>query len=115
MIVDMAKRNLDTKPVGDYSTPDVTGIPSSIATPAIQANNFELKPEIISMIQNSCQFGGLLSEYPNAHIAHFLQLCDTMKFNGVSDDDIRLSLFSFSFRDKAWSLLYSYRPNHFTT
>ena len=47
----MAKRNPDTKAVG--STPDVIGIPSSIATPAIQVNNFELKPAIISMIQNS--------------------------------------------------------------
>ena len=115
MIVDMAERNPDTKAVRDYSTPDVMVILSSIATPAIQANNFELKLAIISMIQNSCQFRGLPSEDPNAHITRFLQLCDTMKFNGVSDDAIRLRLFSFSLRDKAWSWLYSHPPNHFTT
>ena len=41
VIVDMAEREPDIKAVGDYSTPDVTGIPSSIATLSIQANNFK--------------------------------------------------------------------------
>uniref|UniRef100_A0A803MMB2 Uncharacterized protein n=1 Tax=Chenopodium quinoa TaxID=63459 RepID=A0A803MMB2_CHEQI len=32
---------------------------------------------------------------------HFLEKCDTMKLNGVTDDAIRLRLFPFSLRDKA--------------
>ena len=41
MIGDMAEREPDIEAAGDYSTPDVTGIPSSIATLSIQANNFK--------------------------------------------------------------------------
>ena len=43
----------------DFVTPGVQGIASSIARPNIDANNFELKPALISIVQQS-QFGGLL-------------------------------------------------------
>jgi len=35
----------------DLVTPGVQGIASSIARPALDANNFELKPALISMVQ----------------------------------------------------------------
>ncbi|KAL5558879.1 hypothetical protein UlMin_035090 [Ulmus minor] len=72
----------------NYSIPNV-GI-SSIQRPPIQANNFEIKPAIIQMIQNSVQFGGLPNDDPNLHIANFLEICDTFKHNGVTDDAVRL-------------------------
>src|SRR2546430_8905555 len=50
------------------------------------------------MIQNHVQFYGLPNEDPNQHIANFLEYCDTVKMNGVSNDAIRLRLFSFSLR-----------------
>ena len=53
------------------------------------------------MIQQTVQFGGLLQEDPNVHIANFLEICDTFKHNEVTDDAIRLRLFPFSLRDKA--------------
>ena len=82
----------------DYSIPNV-GI-SSIWRLPIQANNFEIKPTIIQMIQSLVQFGGLANDYPNLHITNFLEIYDTFKHNGVIDDAIRLRLFSFSLRDK---------------
>ncbi|XP_073049447.1 uncharacterized protein [Primulina eburnea] len=57
------------------------------------------------MIQNTVQFGGNALDDPNTHIADFLEICDTFKFNGVSDDAVKLHLFSFSLRDKAKSWL----------
>ncbi|KAF7821315.1 hypothetical protein G2W53_026770 [Senna tora] len=45
-------------------------------------------------------FGGSPIEDPNNHILNFLEICDTFKHNGVSDDAIRLRLFPFSLRDK---------------
>ena len=67
----------------------------------MQANNFEIKSAIIQMIQNTVQFCGLSSEDPNAHLANFLKICDTFKHNGFTDHAIKLSLFSFSLKDKA--------------
>ncbi|KAL5560461.1 hypothetical protein UlMin_036672 [Ulmus minor] len=97
----------------DYSIPNV-GI-SSIQRPPIQANNFEIKPAIIQMIQNSVQFGGLPNDDPNLHIANFLEICDTFKHNGVSDDAVRLRLFPFSLNSKAKAWLISLPPGTITT
>ena len=91
----------EQKALRDYATPSVNGATSSIRRPAIQANNFEIKPAIIQMIQQTVQFGGLSQEDPNVHIANFMEICDTFKHNGVIDDAIRLRLFHFSLRDKA--------------
>ena len=46
----------------------------------------KLKPILISIILNGCQFGGLSHEDLNIHIAMILQLCDTLKINEVIDD-----------------------------
>ncbi|KAL5567270.1 hypothetical protein UlMin_030434 [Ulmus minor] len=97
----------------DYSIPNV-GI-SSIQRPPIQANNFEIKPAIIQMIQNSVQFGGLPNDDPNLHIANFLEICDTFKHNGVTDDAVRLRLFPFSLNSKAKAWLTSLPAGTITT
>ncbi|CAL9016475.1 unnamed protein product [Prunus brigantina] len=56
---------------------------------------------MITMLQNSSVFYGLPNEDPNIHLAIFLEICDTSKFIGVTDDAIRLRLFPFSLKDKA--------------
>ena len=89
------------KVLRDYAMPSVNGATSSIRRPAIQANNFEIKLAIIQMIQQTVQFEGLSQDDPNVHIANFLEICDTFKHNGVTNDAIRLRLFPFSLRDKA--------------
>ena len=105
----------EQKVLRDYATPSVNGATSSIRRPAIQANNFEIKPAIIQMIQQTVQFGGLSQEDPSVHIANFLEICDTFKHNGVTDDAIRLRLFPFSLRDKAKVWLNSLPPSLITT
>ncbi|KAL5548869.1 hypothetical protein UlMin_004100 [Ulmus minor] len=97
----------------DYSIPNV-GI-SSIQRPPIQANNFEIKSAIIQMIQNSVQFGGLPNDDPNLHIVNFLEICDTFKHNGVTDDAVRLRLFPFSLNSKAKAWLISLPLGTITT
>ena len=66
----------------------------------IDANNFELKPALINMVKQQ-QFGGNPLEDPNEHLSNFLQLCGTIKMNGVDHNIIKHKLFPFSLRDKA--------------
>ena len=70
---------------------------------------------MIQMIQSTVQFSGHMHDDPNAHISNFLELCDTFKINGVSDDAIRLRLFPFSLWDKAKSWLHSLPVGSITT
>ncbi|KAI4346011.1 hypothetical protein L6164_013094 [Bauhinia variegata] len=84
----------------DYSIPRVDGCGTSITRPPVQANTFELKPALLQPVQQN-QFGGHDLEDPNAHIENFLQICDTVKLNGVSEEAIWLRLFPFSVKDKA--------------
>ncbi|XP_048494419.1 uncharacterized protein LOC104887343 [Beta vulgaris subsp. vulgaris] len=106
--------NNNEKPLRDYAMPNASGASSSIVRPTISANNFELRPALIQIIQQD-QFSGLDNEDPNEHITTFLEKCDTVKLNGVTDDVIRLGLFPFSLKDKAKMWLKSNPPNSFTT
>ncbi|KAL1826556.1 hypothetical protein ACET3Z_004968 [Daucus carota] len=105
----------DTKALKAFSQPKINDIQSSIVRPAIQANTFEIKPSTIQMVQNSVQFGGSPTEDPNMHIRDFIEICDTFKFNGVTEDAIKLRLFPFSLRDKAKGWLHSLPAGSITT
>ena len=107
------ENHMPNRALKDYLIPNMTI--SSIQRPAIQANNFEIKPAIIQMIQNFVQFVGLGNEDPNLHIVNFLEICDTFKHNGVTDDAIRLHLFPFSLQNKAKAWLISLPPGTITT
>ena len=64
----------------------------------IEANNFELKPALITMVQQH-KFIGHLSGDPNEHLGRFLRMANIVKLNGVNPDVIKLQLFPFSLRD----------------
>ncbi|KAK5775790.1 hypothetical protein PVK06_043731 [Gossypium arboreum] len=110
-----ANQNPTPRTMYDYAKPSLTGTESSIVRPAIAANNFELKPNTIQMIQQFVQFDGLQDEDPNTHLANFLEFCNTFKINGVSVDAIRLRLFPFSLRNKAKQWLNSLPRGSITT
>ena len=71
---------------------------SAIRQPTIDANNFELKPALIMMVQQH-QFTGHPIEDPNEHLGRFLRIGNTVKLNGVRPEVIKLHLFAFSLRD----------------
>ena len=52
------------------------------------------------------QFHGLPREDVNAHLQHFLELCDTIVIKDVAPKSIRLCLLSFSILGKAKQWFY---------
>ncbi|XP_042426035.1 uncharacterized protein LOC122013888 [Zingiber officinale] len=105
---------VENKLLRDYAAPSARGLRSSIRRPPIEANNFELKPALLNMIQQH-QFGVAPTEDPNLHMEVFLEFCETLKYNGASADAIRLRLFPFSLRDKARAWLHSLPSDCITT
>ena len=105
----------DNKVLLDTSMPGLGGTQRSITRPSINSNNFEIKPSLIQMIQNMVQFFGMSKEDPNDHIAEFLELCDTIKMNGVTEDALRLRLLPFTLKDKVKIWLKTQPAGLFTT
>ena len=91
-----------------------TVVQTAIRWPPIQANNFELKSVTVQMLQNIL-FHGLPHENPNMHLTNFLEVCDTIKYNGVTEEALRLQLFPLSLGDRAKHWLTSQPPYSITT
>ncbi|KAH7677061.1 Retrotransposon gag domain-containing protein [Dioscorea alata] len=105
----MAEQNEQQRTLSDFARPAVMGTQSSIVRPPITAMNFELKPSFIQMLQQSAQFNGLADEDPNSHIENFLEVCDMLKINGVTDDAIRLASIT-TWEEMAEAFLARYFP-----
>ena len=97
----MAEEVVNARTLLDTSVPCLEGIQQSITRHSINSNNFEIKPLLLQMIQSTIQIYSLAHEDSNDHIVSILKICDILKYNGVSDDDIRLRLFSFTLKAKA--------------
>ena len=95
-----ARRPPITETMEDFWRPIIQDEYSAIRQPAVEANNFELKPALITMVQQH-QFTGHPTEDPNEHLGRFLIMANTVKLNGVRPEVIKLHLFPFSLRDTA--------------
>ncbi|XP_061371302.1 uncharacterized protein LOC133313906 [Gastrolobium bilobum] len=105
----MADNNAIQNPprtLGDYMTPARVPQTSSIVRPTVDANNFELKPALLQLIQKEQFVGGSIEDLYN-HLDDFLLYCDTLKINGVSRDAILLRLFLCSLKEDARAWLQS--------
>ena len=72
----------------------------AIKHPVINANDFELNPALITMVQQH-QFAGHPTENPNEHLGRFLMIENSIELSGVKPEVIQLQLFPFSLRDMA--------------
>ncbi|GKA05054.1 hypothetical protein Tco_0684174 [Tanacetum coccineum] len=73
------------------------GYEDAIVIPEINAN-FELKHDLINLVQNNLFFGHD-KEDTHAHIPYFNKITSTMRFPDVPSTSIKLMLFSFSMID----------------
>ena len=94
------ERNQRLNTMEDFLRPIIQEEYYAVRQPAIEANNFELKPALITMVQQH-QFIGHPSEDPNEHLGRFMRMANTVKLNVVRPDVIKLQLFPFSLRDMA--------------
>ncbi|CAM8954098.1 unnamed protein product [Rhodiola kirilowii] len=98
----------------DYTAPRVSRFQSAIGPPGIANNTWELKTGLIQMVQNN-QFSGRMNEDPHQHLKRFIQMCNTVKTNGVPPESYYMRLFPFSLSDKASRWLDSHADGTFTT
>ncbi|XP_062085597.1 uncharacterized protein LOC133791695 [Humulus lupulus] len=90
--------------IREYAAPMFNELNPGIVRPEIQVAQFELKPVMFQMLQIVGQFSGLPIEDPHLHLRSFLEVSDSFKLQGVTEEALRLKLFPFSLRDrdKAW-------------
>lgn len=102
------------RPLREYAASSQQEPHNSITAPTIDRRDFELKPSLISAIQQR-QFFGNPTEDPNEHLTKFVQFADIVIAHGVTNDALRLRLFPFSLRDRARAWLQSLSSNSITS
>ncbi|KAL4297923.1 hypothetical protein GQ457_12G014860 [Hibiscus cannabinus] len=96
--------------VRDYLAEDLEGLNHAVTIPEFEAEHFELKPVMFNMLNTFDQFGGSPAENARQHLKSFLEICNSFKVHGVSNDVLKLKLFPYSLRDKAKAWLNNLSP-----
>ncbi|KAK8644721.1 hypothetical protein V6N13_124021 [Hibiscus sabdariffa] len=84
-----------------YLAEDLDGLNHAIMIPEFMAEHFELKPVMLNMLNILGQFGGTPHENASQHLKSFVEICNSFKIHGVSNDVIKMKSISYSLRDKA--------------
>ncbi|GJT69441.1 reverse transcriptase domain-containing protein, partial [Tanacetum coccineum] len=92
----------------------IVGIENAIIVPAVLADEFELKTELLDFVSNN-PFFGLENDDPHSHIRRFYQITRTLKLNKVPNDVVKLILFPFSLKGSAETWLENEPPCSITT
>ena len=91
------ERNQRPNTIKDFWRPIIQDEYSAIRQPTIEANNFELKPALITMVHQH-QFTSHPFQDPNEHMERFMRMANTVKLNGVRPEVIKLQIFPFLMR-----------------
>ncbi|CAL1394168.1 unnamed protein product [Linum trigynum] len=91
----------EPRTMGYYMAPRAADIQSPILHPSVPAKNYEIKPALVTIVQNNAYFHGLANESPREHVQRFLELARSLKINGVPEEALRLRLFPYSLEGKA--------------
>nr|GEU53240.1 reverse transcriptase domain-containing protein [Tanacetum cinerariifolium] len=86
----------DNRTMAELLQASTEGYEDAIVIPEITTNNFELKHDLINLVQNK-QFFGYDKEDLHAHIRYFNKITSTMRVPNVPSSLIKLMLFPFSF------------------
>ena len=87
------------KKLGEYAIPNDDFICAPITQLAITAENYEIKPNLLSLVQQN-QFRGSAAEDSGMHLNTFTEICDMMRIKDVNPDAVKLCLFPFHWEEK---------------
>ena len=93
--------------------PNLNMQPLAIRLPALpEGSRFEYKSNWSTILPN---FHGLPVEEPNKHLANFASVCDRLRPQGLTDDQLMLRVFPFTLKDSASDWLYYLPPESIMT
>nr|GEZ91788.1 reverse transcriptase domain-containing protein [Tanacetum cinerariifolium] len=76
------------------------GYEEAIVIPEILAKNFEIKTNLLQLVQAN-KFHGHENDNPHTHISNFKRMTTTLKYRDVPNDAIKIMLFPYSLEDRA--------------
>nr|GEY11830.1 reverse transcriptase domain-containing protein [Tanacetum cinerariifolium] len=76
------------------------GYEEAIVIPEILAENFEIKTNLLQLVQAN-KFHGFGRDNPHTHISNFKRMAATLKYKDVLNDAIKLMLFPYSLEGAA--------------
>ncbi|KAK8555175.1 hypothetical protein V6N12_009329 [Hibiscus sabdariffa] len=99
--------------VQDYLAEDLDGLNPAMTIPKFEAEHFELIPVMFNMLNTLGQFGRSPAKNVSQHLKSFLEICNSFKIHGVSNDVLKMKLFAYSLRDKTQAWLNNLPPSSF--
>nr|GEV81193.1 DNA-directed DNA polymerase [Tanacetum cinerariifolium] len=108
-IVPMADRTMEEL----FQAP-TEGYGEAIVIPKILAENFEIKTNLLQLVQAN-KFYGFERDNPHTHISNFKRMTATLKYRDVPNDAIKLMLFSYSLEGAARIWYEKEPPNSILT
>nr|GEV53940.1 DNA-directed DNA polymerase [Tanacetum cinerariifolium] len=94
-IVSMADRTME-----ELLQAPTEGYGEAIVIPEILAENFEIKTNLLQLVQAN-KFHGRENDNPHTHISNFKRMTATLKYKDVPNDAIKLMMFPYSLEDRA--------------
>nr|GFA46814.1 reverse transcriptase domain-containing protein [Tanacetum cinerariifolium] len=95
-IVEMA----DNHTMEELHQAPIEGNGEAIVIPEINADHFEIKTNLLQLVQAN-PYHSFERENPHTHINNFKRITSTLKFRNVSNDVIKLMMFSYSLEGNA--------------
>nr|GEV02217.1 reverse transcriptase domain-containing protein [Tanacetum cinerariifolium] len=85
------------------------GYEEAIVIPKILAENFEIKTNLLQLVQAN-KFHGFERDNPHTHISNFKRMTGTLKYRDVLNDAIKLMLFLYSLEGAARIYFFQNQP-----
>nr|GEV47243.1 reverse transcriptase domain-containing protein [Tanacetum cinerariifolium] len=105
---------VDNRTMDERLQAPTEGYGEAIVIPKINANHFEIKTNLLQLVQAN-PYHGFERENPHTHINNFKRITLTLKFRDVPNDVIKLMMFPYSLEGNARVWYDKEHPNSILT